>query len=60
MIPGLANPKQSGMDLLSVITGEIGDNARNLLKGAGILLHMYWGPGMVKDAIDTILSTPLK
>ena len=44
----------------AVITGEIGDNAGNLLKSAGILLHMYKGTGMVKDAIDTILSTPLK
>ncbi len=50
--------KMNGME--AVITGEIGDNARDLLKGAGILLHMYKGTGMVKDAIDTILSTQLK
>ncbi|RPI40611.1 MAG: hypothetical protein EHM53_01095, partial [Methanoregulaceae archaeon] len=42
----------------AVITGEIGDNARDLLKGADILLHMFKGQGMVKDAIDTVLKNP--
>jgi predicted Fe-Mo cluster-binding NifX family protein len=46
--------------LEAVITGEIGDNARTLLKGAGILLHMYTGPGRVKDAIDTVITTPVE
>jgi len=44
----------------AVITGEIGDNSRDLLKGADILLHMYKGTGMVKDAIDTVLSNPIE
>jgi len=32
----------------TVITGKIGDNTRYFLNGAGILLHMYKGTGMVK------------
>jgi predicted Fe-Mo cluster-binding NifX family protein len=44
----------------TVITGEIGDNARDLLKGADILLHMYKGTGTVKDAIDTHLKNPIE
>jgi len=44
--------------LESVITGEIGDNARTLLNGAGILLYMYPGMGTVKDAINTVLPHP--
>lgn len=47
-------------EIEAVITGEIGDNARALLKGADILLHMYKGTGMVKDAIDTIFLNPIK
>ena len=43
-------------DVVAVITGEIGDNARALLNGATILLHVYEGTGMVKDAIDTVLK----
>jgi predicted Fe-Mo cluster-binding NifX family protein len=50
--------KMNGLE--AVITGEIGDNARTLLKGAGILLHMYTGPGRVKDAIDTVITTPVE
>ena len=46
--------KMNGIE--AVITGEIGDNARDLLKGADILLHMYKGSGRVKDAIDTVLK----
>jgi len=46
-------------DIEAVITGEIGDNARDLLKGADILLHRYEIRGMVKDAIDTVLSGPV-
>lgn len=42
------------------VTGEIGDNARDLLKGAGSLLLMYNGPSMVKDAIDAILKSPVE
>ncbi|MDD4136439.1 MAG: NifB/NifX family molybdenum-iron cluster-binding protein [Methanoregula sp.] len=44
----------------AVITGEIGDNARDLLKGADILLHMYNGSGMVKDAIDAVLEKSIE
>jgi len=44
----------------AVITGEIGDNAKDLLKGADILLHMYKGTGTAKDAIDTVLLNPVK
>jgi predicted Fe-Mo cluster-binding NifX family protein len=44
----------------AVITGEIGDNARALLKGADIMLHIYEGTGMVKDAMDTLLKNPIK
>jgi len=47
-------------EVVAVITGEIGDNARDLLKGADILLHMYKGPGMVKDAIDAVLNKPVE
>lgn len=47
-------------EIETVITGEIGDNARALLKGADILLHMYKGTGMVKDAIDTVLKKPIE
>ena len=37
------------------ISKEIGDNSRALRRGEGILLHIYKGSGMVKDAIDTVL-----
>ena len=47
-------------EVVAVITGEIGDNARDLLKGADILLHMYKGPAMVKDAIDAVLNKPVE
>jgi predicted Fe-Mo cluster-binding NifX family protein len=47
-------------DVKAVITGEIGDNAMDLLKGADILLHMYKGPGMAKDAIDAVLKKPVE
>jgi predicted Fe-Mo cluster-binding NifX family protein len=47
-------------EIEAVITGEIGDNARDLLKGADILLHMYKGAGTAKDAIDTVLKNPIK
>jgi predicted Fe-Mo cluster-binding NifX family protein len=46
--------------LEAVITGEIGDNARTLLNGAGIQLHMYTGRGRVKDAIETVLTNPVE
>ena len=44
----------------AVITGEIGDNARDLLKGAEILLHIYKDPGMVKDTIDIVLKKTIE
>jgi predicted Fe-Mo cluster-binding NifX family protein len=46
--------------VIAVITGDIGDNARDLLKGADILLQMYKGPGMVKDAIDVVQKKPVE
>ena len=50
--------KMYGLD--TVITGKIGKNARDLLKGAGISIRIFNGKGTVKDAIDTVLSNPLK
>ncbi|MDD1691536.1 MAG: dinitrogenase iron-molybdenum cofactor biosynthesis protein [Methanoregula sp.] len=47
-------------EIEAVITGEIGDNAKDLLKGAGISLHMYEGTGTAKNAIDAILLNPLE
>jgi predicted Fe-Mo cluster-binding NifX family protein len=44
----------------AVITGEIGDNARDLLKGADILLHLYTGTGTAQNAIDTVLKKPIE
>jgi predicted Fe-Mo cluster-binding NifX family protein len=44
----------------SVITGSIGDNARDLLKGAGIPVSFYKGEGTVQDALDTILKYPMQ
>ncbi len=50
--------KMYGLD--AVITGKIGENARDLLNGAGIAIRIFNGKGTVKNAIDTILSNPLK
>ena len=50
--------KMNGLD--AVITGKIGENARDLLNGAGILIRIFNSKGTVKDAINTILSNPLK
>jgi len=50
--------KLNGLE--AVITGKIGENARDLLKGAGIAIRIFNGEGTVKDAIDTVLSNPLK
>jgi predicted Fe-Mo cluster-binding NifX family protein len=44
----------------AVITGEIGENAKDLLKGAEIRLHMFKGPGIVKDAIDAVLKKTIE
>ena len=50
--------KMNGLE--AVITGEIGDNAKTLLNGAGIQLHMYTGRGQVKDAIESVLTNPVE
>ncbi|MCX6690357.1 MAG: dinitrogenase iron-molybdenum cofactor biosynthesis protein [Methanoregula sp.] len=44
--------KMSGIE--AVITREIGENARNLLKGADISIHIFNGEGTVKDAVAAI------
>jgi predicted Fe-Mo cluster-binding NifX family protein len=50
--------KMNGLE--AVITGEIGDNARDLLKGAEISISIFNGNGTVKDAIDSFLPNPGK
>jgi len=50
--------KMNGIE--AVITREIGENARNLLKGADISIHIFNGEGTVKDAIDTVLKNPIE
>jgi predicted Fe-Mo cluster-binding NifX family protein len=40
--------------LEAVITGQIGDNAGFLLKGASIPVHIYAGSGSVNDALQTV------
>ena len=44
--------KMNGLD--AVITGQIGENAGNLLKGAGIPVHIYAGPGSANDALQAV------
>jgi predicted Fe-Mo cluster-binding NifX family protein len=46
--------KNNGMD--AVITGEIGDNAQDLLKGADIPVHIFGGTGTVRDSLAAILA----
>lgn len=41
--------KNNGLD--AVITGEIGENARALLKGSDISLYLHKGPGPVRMVI---------
>jgi len=41
--------KMNGLE--AVITGEIGENAGDLLKSAGIPVHIFTGTGTVKDAL---------
>lgn len=48
--------KNNGLD--AVITGEIGENARSLLSGSDISLHLYNGSGTVRQAIDEFLHNP--
>ncbi len=50
--------KEYGLEV--VITGDIGDNARNLLNGADISISIFNGKGTVKDAIDTVLQNPME
>jgi predicted Fe-Mo cluster-binding NifX family protein len=42
--------KMNGLE--AVITGKIGENAGDLLHGAGIPVHLYTGTGMAQDALD--------
>jgi len=44
--------KMYGLD--AVITGKIGEKARDLLKGAGISIRIFNGKGTVQDAVDAI------
>jgi len=48
--------KEYGIEV--VITGEIGDNARNFLKSADISISIFNGNGTVKNAIDCFLPNP--
>lgn len=41
--------KMNGLE--AVITGKVGDSARDLLTGAGIVIHLHSGEGTVKDAL---------
>jgi predicted Fe-Mo cluster-binding NifX family protein len=45
--------KNNGLE--AAITGEIGENARALLKGSDISLHLYKCSGTVRQAIDEFL-----
>lgn len=44
--------KMNGLD--AVITGNIGESAGYLLKGAGISVHFYTGTGTAKDALNVL------
>ena len=48
--------KMNGLE--SVITGEIGENARNLLKSEEISITLFNGTGTVKEAIDALVPDP--
>jgi predicted Fe-Mo cluster-binding NifX family protein len=50
--------KMNGLE--AVITGEIGDQAKDLLKGAGISLHLFDKNGTVRDAIDALPLDPVE
>lgn len=50
--------KMYGLD--AVITGKLGANARDLLKGVRISIRIFNGKGTVKDAIDTVLQNPME
>jgi predicted Fe-Mo cluster-binding NifX family protein len=45
--------KDNGLE--TVITGEIGENARALLKGSDISLCLYDGSGTIRQVIDEFL-----
>lgn len=45
--------KMNGIE--AVITGEIGDNARALLNGSGILILVFTGTGSAADARDAMM-----
>jgi len=50
--------KNNGLE--TVITGEIGENARALLSGSDIALYLFKGPGTVRQAVDEYLRKPEK
>jgi predicted Fe-Mo cluster-binding NifX family protein len=45
----------NGLD--AVITGKMGDCAEDLLKGAGIPVHIFRGRGTVQNALDAVTVT---
>jgi predicted Fe-Mo cluster-binding NifX family protein len=47
--------KNNGLD--AVITGEIGENARALLTGTNIALHLFSDTGTVRQAISEYLRS---
>lgn len=47
--------KSNGLD--AVITGEIGENARALLKGSDISLYLHTGSGPVRKVIHEFLRS---
>ena len=44
----------------AVITGNVGQNARNLLRSTKISLHVWQGEGTVREAIAAIMPDALK
>lgn len=48
--------KEYGLE--AVITGEIGNYARDLLKGADISISIFNGNGTVKNALDSFHPNP--
>ncbi|WP_292350126.1 NifB/NifX family molybdenum-iron cluster-binding protein [Methanoregula sp. PtaU1.Bin006] len=47
--------KNNGLD--AVITGEIGENARALLTGANIALHLFSDTGTIRQVISEYLKS---
>jgi len=47
--------KQNGLE--AVITGDIGDNAKSLLDGAGIRIYRFEGTGTIRKVLDEVTIT---